>query len=97
MQRSSGVLMHISSLWGEYSEGSFGAEAREWVDRLAAAGFGVWQVLPFCLPDEYASPYKSYGVCCRASASSPGVSSPCAASAGRSMKYGLRLNAPYDL
>ena len=61
MQRSSGVLMHISSLWGEYSEGAFGAEALEWVDRLAAAGFGVWQVLPFCLPDEYASPYKSYG------------------------------------
>ena len=61
MKRKSGVLMHISSLWGDYSEGSFGKEAIEWVDFLAAAGFSVWQVLPFCLPDEYNSPYKSFG------------------------------------
>ena len=61
MKRKSGVLMHISSLWGDYSEGSFGAEAREWIDFLAAGGFSVWQVLPFCLPDECNSPYKSFG------------------------------------
>ena len=61
MDRSSGVLMHVSSLWGNYSEGSLGAEAREWVDFLAACGFRVWQVLPFCLPDECNSPYKSFG------------------------------------
>ena len=29
MKLSSGVLMHASSLWGEYSVGSFGKEARE--------------------------------------------------------------------
>ena len=61
MERKSGVLMHVSSLWGEYSEGSLGAEAREWIDFLADCGFGVWQVLPFCLPDECNSPYKSNG------------------------------------
>ena len=60
-KRASGVLMHVSSLWGDYSQGSFGAGAREWVDLLAGSGFGVWQVLPFCLPDECASPYKSHG------------------------------------
>ncbi len=60
MKRQSGVLMHVSSLWGKYSEGSFGAEAREWIDFLAAGGFRVWQVLPFCLPDECNSPYKSF-------------------------------------
>ncbi|MBQ7335811.1 MAG: 4-alpha-glucanotransferase [Clostridia bacterium] len=60
MKRSSGVLMHVSSLWGEYSEGAFGKEAMEWIDFLASCGFSVWQVLPFCLPDEYNSPYKSY-------------------------------------
>jgi 4-alpha-glucanotransferase len=60
MKRSSGVLMHVSSLWGKYSEGSLGAEAREWIDFLAASGFGVWQVLPFTLPDECNSPYKSF-------------------------------------
>ena len=52
--------MHVSSLWGEYSEGSFGAAAREWIDLLADCGFTYWQTLPFCLPDEANSPYKSY-------------------------------------
>ena len=61
MKRKSGVLMHVSSLWGEYGEGSFGKEAREWVDFLSDGGFSVWQVLPFCLPDECNSPYKSFG------------------------------------
>ena len=61
MERKSGVLMHVSSLFGDYSEGSLGAEAREWIDFLADCGFGVWQVLPFCLPDECNSPYKSNG------------------------------------
>ena len=60
MKRSSGVLMHVSSLWGKYSEGAFGKEAREWIDFLKASGFSVWQVLPFCLPDECNSPYKSF-------------------------------------
>lgn len=60
MKRSSGVLMHASSLWGEYSIGSFGKEAREWIDFLASCGYHAWQVLPFCLPDEYNSPYKSH-------------------------------------
>ena len=52
--------MHVSSLWGEYSEGSFGAEAFAWIDFLSDCGFGLWQVLPFCLPDECNSPYKSF-------------------------------------
>ena len=52
--------MHVSSLWGSYSEGALGREAREWVDFLADCGFSVWQVLPFCLPDECNSPYKSF-------------------------------------
>ena len=60
MKRSSGVLMHVSSLWGKYSIGSLGVEAREWIDCLADNGFSVWQVLPFCLPDECNSPYKSF-------------------------------------
>ncbi len=60
MKRQSGVLMHVSSLWGDYSEGSFGKEAREWIDFLCDSGFSVWQVLPFCLPDDCNSPYKSF-------------------------------------
>ena len=60
MERKSGVLLHISSLWGKYSCGSFGRAGREFVDFLKASGFSYWQVLPFCLPNEFASPYKSY-------------------------------------
>ena len=60
MERKSGVLMHVSSLWGEYGSGDFGAPAREFIDFLSECGFSYWQVLPFCLPDECHSPYKSY-------------------------------------
>lgn len=60
-KRKSGVLMHVSSLWGEYSEGSFGKEAYEWIDFLAECGFSYWQTLPFGVTDELNSPYKSFG------------------------------------
>ena len=60
MNRESGVLMHISSLWGDYSCGSFGKEAREFADFLSYIGCSWWQVLPFCMVDECNSPYKSY-------------------------------------
>ena len=45
MNRSSGVLMHVSSLFGDYSVGSFGAEAKYFIDFLAESGFSYWQVL----------------------------------------------------
>ncbi len=60
MERKSGVLMHISSLFGDYSIGSFGTEAMEFVDFLADCGFSYWQVLPFCMADDCNSPYQSY-------------------------------------
>ena len=59
-KRASGVLMHISSLYGEYSIGNFGKSAFEFVDFLKDCGFSYWQVLPFCMTDECNSPYKSY-------------------------------------
>lgn len=60
MKRASGVLMHISSLYGEYGIGSFGKAAKEFIDFLKSCGFSYWQVLPFCTIDECNSPYKSY-------------------------------------
>lgn len=60
MKRSSGVLMHISSLWGDYSCGSFGSEAKEFIDFLVLSGHSWWQVLPLGMADECNSPYKSY-------------------------------------
>lgn len=59
MKRSSGVLMPVSCLYGDYSEGSFGKSAEAFIDFLADAGFSYWQVLPFCMTDEHNSPYKS--------------------------------------
>ena len=60
MDRKSGVLMHISSLFGEYSIGSFGEEAKSFIDFLKECGFTYWQVLPFCMADRFNSPYQSY-------------------------------------
>ncbi len=59
MDRKSGVLMHISSLFGDYSIGGFGDEAKYFIDFLAECGYSYWQVLPFCPSDECNSPYKS--------------------------------------
>ncbi|MBR0277544.1 MAG: 4-alpha-glucanotransferase [Clostridia bacterium] len=60
MDRKSGVLMHISSLYGNYSIGSFGNEAKEFIDFLSECKFSYWQVLPFCMADDCNSPYQSY-------------------------------------
>jgi 4-alpha-glucanotransferase len=55
LPRSSGVLLHITSLPG----GRLGREAFRFVDWLAAAGQSWWQVLPLGPPDRYGSPYKA--------------------------------------
>ncbi len=59
MNRASGILMPISSLYGDYGCGNFGKGAFEFVDFLNESGFTFWQMLPLCLPDEYNSPYAS--------------------------------------
>lgn len=60
MERKSGVLMHISSLYGDYSIGSLGKNAKEFIDFLSECKFTYWQVLPFCMADDCNSPYSSY-------------------------------------
>jgi len=44
--RTSGVLMHVTSLPSPYGIGDLGPAAFEWVDRLHDAGQGWWQALP---------------------------------------------------
>lgn len=59
-KRAAGVLMHVSSLPSPYGIGSFGKEARQWVDFLHEAGQSYWQVLPLG-PTSYGdSPYQSF-------------------------------------
>ncbi len=52
--------MHISSLYGDYSIGSFGKNAKDFIDFIKENGFSLWQVLPFTVTDFYNSPYKSF-------------------------------------
>lgn len=57
--RSSGVLLHISSLPSPYGIGTFGKKAREFADFLKLAGQKYWQVLPLCPTGYGDSPYQS--------------------------------------
>jgi len=57
-RRRAGVLLHPTSLPGPGSFGVLGAEARRFVDLIAAAGLTAWQVLPLGPVDESLSPYQ---------------------------------------
>lgn len=57
--RSSGIILHISSLPSAYGIGSMGKEARHFVNFLEKAGQHYWQLLPLVPPGEGASPYMS--------------------------------------
>lgn len=58
--RSAGILMPISSLPSPCGIGTLGADARAFVDFLAAGGQAYWQILPIC-PTSYGdSPYQSF-------------------------------------
>jgi len=57
--RAAGVLLHPTSLPGEAGVGTLGADARHFVDWLAAAGFRYWQILPLVPAGPGESPYSS--------------------------------------
>lgn len=58
--RSSGILMHISSLPSKYGIGTLGEEAFSFVDFLSESNQKLWQILPVT-PTSYGdSPYQSF-------------------------------------
>src|SRR5947209_1094033 len=59
--RTSGVLLHPTSLPGRYGIGDLGDAALRWVDFLAATGQTLWQLLPFGYTgiDYSNSPYQA--------------------------------------
>lgn len=58
--RSSGILLHPTSLPGRFGLGSLGDEAYRFVDRLAKARQRYWQVLPLGPTGYGDSPYQSF-------------------------------------
>lgn len=59
-QRYSGILLHPSSLPGNYGIGSFGREAYTFVNFLEEAGQKLWQILPLGPTGPGDSPYQSF-------------------------------------
>ncbi|MEG0771938.1 4-alpha-glucanotransferase [Clostridium sp.] len=60
IKRSSGILMHITSLPSPYGIGTFGKEAYAFVDFLIKAGQKYWQILPLGSTSFGDSPYQSF-------------------------------------
>src|SRR3984893_18527617 len=57
--RTSGLLLHITSLPSPYGIGDVGPTALSWIDRLAQAGQSWWQMLPLGPTGYGNSPYQS--------------------------------------
>ncbi len=71
-ERSSGILLHPTSLPGSFGIGDIGPQAHGWIEFLSRSGCSLWQVLPLG-PTGYAdSPYQ----CFSTSAGNPYLISP---------------------
>lgn len=60
VRRSGGILLHPTSLPGEFGIGNFGPEANQFIDYLAEAGLTLWQILPLGPTGPGDSPYQSF-------------------------------------
>lgn len=58
-RRGGGILCHPTSLPGRHGIGDLGAASREFVDWLATAGLGWWQMLPINPAGPGDSPYSA--------------------------------------
>ncbi len=58
--RSSGILLHPTSLSGQFGIGDFGPEAYRFADFLEASKVRIWQVLPLSPTGYGDSPYQSF-------------------------------------
>ncbi|MFM7109390.1 MAG: 4-alpha-glucanotransferase [Planctomycetaceae bacterium] len=57
--RSAGILLHPTSLPGRFGIGELGPEAHRWLERLAAMGQRLWQLLPLGPTGFGDSPYQT--------------------------------------
>ncbi len=58
-ERTSGLLLHPTSLPGPHGSGDLGAQAHAFAERIAKAGQSWWQMLPVSPPTGGPSPYQS--------------------------------------
>ena len=59
-KRSSGILLHPTSLPGPYGIGDIGSTAHRWIDFLSKSGCGLWQILPLGPTGYGDSPYQCF-------------------------------------
>ncbi|HUP49387.1 MAG TPA: 4-alpha-glucanotransferase [Thermoanaerobaculia bacterium] len=71
-RRVAGILLHPTSLPGEYGVGDLGDELIAFLDWASSAGIGLWQVLPLNPPGYGQSPYD----CLSSEAGNPLLISP---------------------
>src|SRR5215203_71899 len=60
LKRSSGILLHPTSLPGRFGVGDLGGEAYRFVDWLASAGQAYWQIMPLGPTGYGDSPYSAF-------------------------------------
>jgi 4-alpha-glucanotransferase len=70
--RASGIILHPTSLPGDYGIGDIGKHAYQWIDFLAGCGCQIWQILPLGPTGYGDSPYQ----CFSAFAGNPYLISP---------------------
>src|SRR5271169_1771011 len=59
LQRSSGILLHPTSLPNRFGIGDLGPSAHRFIEQLVAGGQKIWQVLPLGPTRMSGSPYQS--------------------------------------
>ncbi len=57
-ERRAGVLLHVTSLPGEFKSGDIGHQAYRFIEFLSAHGFKIWQMLPLGPTHDDRSPYQ---------------------------------------
>jgi 4-alpha-glucanotransferase len=58
--RAAGILLHPTSLPGQYGIGDIGPQAHAWIDYLVSTGCSLWQVLPLGPTGYGDSPYQNF-------------------------------------
>jgi len=60
--RSSGVLLHVTSLPSSYGVGDLGPSAYRFVDLMSEAKQSLWQILPLTPVGDHGSPYSPHSL-----------------------------------